>query len=188
MIKSIFPVLCLLLAVNSCSTDYSPKRRGYPRISLPGKSFTVYKSSCPFTFDYPELCYISDAGNPNEPCWFNIDYPRLNARIHLSYKPVGEKLHEYLEDSRTLVYKHTVKANAIRQNDIIVNDAKLYARIFEIDGDVASFVQFYATDSTNHFLRGSLYFNAASNADSLEPAIEYISEDIYRLVKSIRWK
>jgi gliding motility-associated lipoprotein GldD len=52
----------------------------------------------------------------------------------------------------------------------------------------ASPYQFYLTDSTRHFLRGSLYFDAIPNNDSLAPVIEYVKTDIQHLFETITWK
>ncbi|MDR2937387.1 MAG: gliding motility lipoprotein GldD, partial [Prevotellaceae bacterium] len=60
--------------------------------------------------------------------------------------------------------------------------------IYEIGGNAASNAQFYVTDSTRHFLRGSLYFNTHPNVDSLQPVIEYITEDIYHLIETTKWQ
>jgi hypothetical protein len=44
------------------------------------------------------------------------------------------------------------------------------------------------TDSTNHFLRGALYFNFSPNNDSLRPVIEHLEADIQQLIESLEWK
>ena len=54
--------------------------------------------------------------------------------------------------------------------------------------NVASTYQFWATDSTRHFLRGSLYIDCTPNNDSLAPVLTYIQEDINHLIESIRWR
>lgn len=181
----IFLISCALLF--SCAEDYTPKPKGYPRIELPEQNYKIFISDCPFTFDHNTNSIISRASK-KELCWLNIDYSSLNCRIHLSYRKVNNNLNQLLEDSRTLVYKHTIKASAINQKDFIDENKKVYAKIYEIEGDAASSVQFYATDSLNHFLRGALYFNAASNADSLRPAIDYVREDVRFLIESLTWK
>jgi gliding motility-associated lipoprotein GldD len=53
---------------------------------------------------------------------------------------------------------------------------------------VASAVQFFITDSTEHFLRGSLYFNCRPNRDSLNPVIDFLREDILHLIETTEWK
>ena len=182
---SLFLVFIFLL---SCGEDFTPKPKGYPRIDLPEKSYKLFSSDCPFTFEHHEKSIVSNAKQKLYPCWLNIDYPRLQCRIHLSYRKIDNDLAQLMEESRGLVYKHTIKASAINQKDLIDEEKNLYAKIYEIEGDAASSVQFFATDSLNHFLRGALYFNAASNADSLQPAIDYVREDIENLVSSIQWK
>ena len=44
------------------------------------------------------------------------------------------------------------------------------------------------TDSTEHFLRGALYFNVEPNNDSLAPVLTFIEEDVRHLVNTFRWK
>ena len=114
--------------------------------------------------------------------------PRLNGKIHLSYKPVGDQLNELITDCRELVYKHTVKAHGIEETPFIVRDEKRFGMIYDLKGDVASAVQFFITDSTDHFLRGSLYFNSRPNRDSLNPVIDFLREDIIHLIETTRWK
>jgi hypothetical protein len=53
---------------------------------------------------------------------------------------------------------------------------------------VASSVQFYATDSLRHFLRGSLYFFTTPNVDSLAPSIAFLTRDIEYLMQTIEWE
>jgi gliding motility-associated lipoprotein GldD len=59
---------------------------------------------------------------------------------------------------------------------------------YDIGGDAASPTQFFVTDSAKHFLRGSLYFNAAPNSDSLAPVVKYIKEDMLHLLETVKWK
>lgn len=181
-------LLFLLPFLVACAEDYTPKPKGYPRIDLPDRAYITFESDCPYSFEVHERSIVSRAKENSRPCWLNIDYPQLNCRIHLSYVAIDGNLNKLLEDSRNLVYKHTIKASAINQRDMMNEDARVYSRIFEIEGDAASSVQFYSTDSSTHFVRGALYFNAASNADSLRPAIDYVREDVNHLVKSLKWQ
>ena len=64
----------------------------------------------------------------------------------------------------------------------------VYGIAYQIKGsEAASPYQFYLTDSTSHFLRGALYFNFSPNNDSLKPVIEYVEQDIQRLIESFEW-
>ena len=58
-----------------------------------------------------------------------------------------------------MVYKHTVKADAIKEKTYLNNQNKNFGTLYDIHGQTASSVQFHMTDSINHFLRGSLYFH-----------------------------
>ncbi|MCI5056786.1 MAG: gliding motility lipoprotein GldD, partial [Flavobacteriales bacterium] len=94
----------------------------------------------------------------------------------------------YLEDSRSLAYKHTVKAYAIDEKLIINDSNKVFGTIYALKGDVASSYQFHATDSSKHFIRGSLYYEIKPNQDSLQPLTSYIVQDLEHLIQNIIWK
>ena len=181
-----------IMVMSSCSNEYTPKPRGYFRIALPEKKYTVLDSIYPYTFEYPAYAVITnDPQSPEEKNWINIEMPAFHGRIHISYKPLTEKnsLVQYTEDTRTLAFKHMAKASGIRQIAIADPDRKMYGIVYEINGmSAASPYQFYLTDSTRHWLRGSLYFDAIPNNDSLAPVIDFVKTDIQHLFETIRWK
>lgn len=179
----------LLLLLPYCKQHYAPKPAGYLRIDFPEKEYQIYNSSCPYTFEYPLYGKIvADTSKIAEPCWVNIEFHQFGGKIHISYKPVKNNVNIYIEDSRTLAYKHTVKADAISESLYTNDEKKVFGLLYHIKGDAASSVQFYLTDSTRHFLRGSLYFNVQPNADSLAPVIDYFMEDIMHLIETLEWK
>jgi len=57
-----------------------------------------------------------------------------------------------------------------------------------LEGNSASAVQFYLTDSVNHYLRGALYFNVKTNRDSLQPVLDFLRVDIDNFIKTFEWK
>ena len=59
---------------------------------------------------------------------------------------------------------------------------------YEVGGNAASQSQFYLTDSTEHFLTGSLYFYAKPNYDSILPAAKYLEKDIRHIMETVKWK
>ena len=65
---------------------------------------------------------------------------------------------------------------------------KVFGILYDLKGNTASAVQFYVTDSLNHYLRGSLYFAAEPDADSLKPVIDFFREDIIHLIETLKWK
>ena len=181
---------CFLFLVSCDSdSDYTPKPSGYFRISFPEKKYKTYDTICPFTFEYPVYAVVNpDKERIAEPCWLNVDFPELKARIHLSYKPVNNNLNTYLNDAYELVSKHQVKASGIDEKIINNDTAKVYGIAYSIKGNAASSLQFYITDSSQHFVRGALYFNVASNGDSLAPVVDFITQDVHHFLNSFRWK
>lgn len=188
-IKQFNFLVLILIFIISCNQDYTPRPPGYMRIDFPEKEYVRYDTSCPYTFDIPVYAKINyKLKFEAEPCWVNIDFPQFNGQIHISYKPVQNNLSEFLEDSRTFVYKHTVKADAIEEQLYLNEEKDVYGILYDIKGNAASSIQFILTDSTNHFLRGALYFNTKPNKDSLAPVISFIRQDIVRIMESLEWK
>lgn len=178
-----------ILLIGCGGEVFTPKPKGYFRIDLPEKNYIQADKDCHFTFEIPDYTSLKpNVNNPNEICWFNIDFKKLNASIYISYKPIDNNLNKFLEDSRTLAFKHTVKAFDIEQERIAIPDKKVYGLIYNIQGNTASSYQFHLTDSTNHFLRGSLYFNNAPNQDSIQPALDFIKKDVAHFIETLEWK
>lgn len=173
-----------------CGDTHMPKPRGYFRIDLPEKKYQVLDTTYPYAFEYPVYAIISPDNNAaNEPYWINIDYPLFKGRIHISYKAVNNNLSKYTEDAHELVMKHIPKASAIEEIRIDNEQANVHGLIYDIKGSgTASVYQFFITDSTNHFVRGALYFNVLPNNDSLAPVIDFVKSDIQHMLESFRWK
>jgi len=181
--------LALLLLLASCKQSYTPKPTGYLKVTYPEKAYQVYKDQEFFQFEIPVYAGVEiDRGARSEEGWINVVIPQLNGTIHMSYKPVNNQLNALITDSRELVYKHTVKAHGIEETPFIQRDQKRFGMVYDLKGDVASAVQFFITDSTDHFLRGSLYFNCRPNRDSLNPVIDFLREDIIHLIETTQWK
>jgi gliding motility-associated lipoprotein GldD len=167
----------------------APKPRAYFRLSFPEKKYVQYDSNCPFKFEIPVYSKLEKNNYKDaEPCWLDLQIPSLNATLHLTYKEVNGNLNDYLENTYTYVSKHQVKSSGIREEVIQKDSSKVYGLLYDIGGNAASSIQFFLTDSTTHFLRGALYFNAVPNTDSIKPAIEFIKKDIYRMIETFEWK
>lgn len=174
----------------SCNQEYTPKPRGYFRIELPKKEYHRFiPEGCPFSFDIPAYAEVLPDTSPYaESCWMNIEFKKFKAEINLSYKPVKGNLNKFIEDSRTLVYKHSVKADAIDEKRIGNPEHRVYGLLYDIGGNSASAVQFYVTDSSSHFVRGALYFYVPPEPDSLEPVINFLETDIRQFITSLKWE
>jgi len=179
-----------LLIFASCTETYTPKPRGYFRIDLPVHEYIIFDTTFPYSFEYPVYAVLGpDPFSPDEPYWLNIDFPEQKGRIHLSYKKVKNNLKEYMEDSREFVIKHIPKASAINDSLILDRERNLYGLVYQIEGmGAASPCQFFVTDSTDHFVRGALYFDVVPNNDSLAPVINFLRKDIEHLLSTFRWK
>lgn len=187
--RTTMAVVLLLFASGSCKQAYTPKPAGYLRIDFPEKSYRLYSDQKEYQFEIPDYARVEIDSSPGaEEGWINVAFPRLNGKIHLSYKPVDDHLNDLIADCRELAYKHTVKAQAIEETPFVERDQRRFGMVYDLKGDVASAVQFFITDSTEHFLRGSLYFNCRPNRDSLNPVIEFIRTDIIHLIETTEWK
>jgi gliding motility-associated lipoprotein GldD len=184
-----FLLLLFLLLLASCGQAPVPKPRAFFRIDMPEKEYQEFDANFPYSFEYPMYAEIKKDPSPQqEPWWINIDVPEFKASIHLSYKKVDNNLAEYLDDTHKLLSRHIAKATGIREDAIINESENVYGIIYHIRGPgVASTCQFYVTDSTDHFLRGALYFNVVPNNDSLAPVIDFLKDDIQHLVSTLKW-
>lgn len=173
----------------NCGGDYTPKPRGYFRFDLPEKQYqTLDTTPFPYKFERPVYGKIAKpTSHDAEPFWLNIVIPAYKATIYLSYKKLEGNLPAVLEDTYQLVYKHTVKADAISEHPFDNPDNNVYGFLYEIGGNTATAIQFYVTDSVSNFLRGSLYFYTEPNKDSLSPLINYFKDDIIHLMETMQW-
>lgn len=181
-----------VLTLVSCEDEdivYSPKPKGYCRIDFPEKKYVRFDSTCNYTFEVPAYSRIvKDAGPGTEPCWYNLEFPQFKATLYMSYKPVQNNIAKYLDDSHNFANRHQIKATGLEQVAILRDSAKVYGLMFDISGNTASSLQFYLTDSTKHFLRGSLYFNSVPNIDSLQIVVDFLKKDVLHLINTTEWK
>lgn len=180
----------------SCKEEINtPKPHAYPRIVFPEVSYQkVEQSYCPLKFEFPSYGkVIQDTlffnEKPIHPCWFTIQVPSLNASLHCSYGTISNKndFEQYIQDEYKLLSKHNIKAD-YRNEMVLKNPYGANGMAFEIEGQVASPYQFYFTDTTRHFFRASLYFNAQVNADSTKPALQFLIRDIRHMQETFAWK
>lgn len=182
--------LLVLVGFSSCNSDHTPKPKGYMRIDLPEKSYHTVETDCPFSFETADYStFVVEAKISSEPCWFNIEYPQFKAKLHCSYKHIDGNLKEFLEESRTLTNKHISKATDIEENLILRPEDRVFGTLYLVEGnEAASPLQFHITDSTDHFLRAALYFNVSPSNDSLAPVIEFLEEDVMRMIETFNWR
>lgn len=191
LLKIALRLLCLVAIFVSCDNkQYQPKPKSYFRIDFPQKEYVKLDSMRYYSFEYPVYSTITpDYYSLQERDWVNVEFPSHKATIHLSYKAVDNNLEEYLEDSYYMMTKHISRATGIKDSLISNKENNVYGLIYFLEGEgVASPLQFYLTDSTSHFMRGSLYFNVKTNNDSVAPVIDFITDDIRHLIETLEWK
>jgi gliding motility-associated lipoprotein GldD len=199
MKKKFFIIAAFFLASSllmiSCNSNYTYKKKGYFKIDFPEKKYQLFdKPGYPYSFEYPVYATVikdsSFFGDATEnPWWINIDVPQLGGRIYISYKEVAKSNFDSLvNDAFKMAYrKHTDISTGI--NDSLVQTANGVEGIyFSLAGNTATANQFFLTDSTTHFLRGALYFDAAPNEDSLGIVNDFLKKDLLHLVNTLKWK
>jgi gliding motility-associated lipoprotein GldD len=192
--RILIPVL--IACTISCREVSVPKPTGYFRIDLPKKVYVEFDNQkdkitdLPFSFEYPAYGKLTFTdGSRKEPGWLNIEFPSFKAKIYLTYKDINNNFDGLMEQSYKMnVKNHISKADAISEQIISNQENKVFGILYDLKGNTASSVQFYVTDSAKHYLRGSLYFAAQPDADSLEPVIKFFRGDIVHLIETLKWQ
>jgi gliding motility-associated lipoprotein GldD len=205
-------VLILSMLLFSCNSDFTQKPREYYRIDFPERKYQPFdQAGYPYSFEYPVYGKIGKDStlfdeNPDNPYWINIDFPEFNGRIYLSYKTIGgnsiykvktEKGYKdslvmntfegLREEAFKMTYKHSLKASSIDDSSFTTPNG-ISGVYFKVGGNAATANQFFLTDSSKHFIRGALYFDAAPNADSLAPVNLFLQEDLKHMISTFKWR
>ena len=188
------PLIVLLISVIACNSTYTPKRKGYFKIEFPKHEYKVFEQpGYPYTFEYPvyanvlkDTTFFED--KPENPYWINIDFPRFHGKIYISYKEIGKSdLNKLVNDAYNMTYKHSSRATEIVDSAMHTPNG-VGGVFFSVGGNAATAKQFFVTDSTKHFLRGALYFDASPNEDSLGVVNNFLQDDMKHLINTFRWK
>ncbi len=173
-----------LFLFSSCKDDVIPKPSSYLRLDYRVAKYVNFENACPFTFEMNSEAVIKG----EKDCGFTITYPKMKATIYLTYKPVHNDINKLLRDAQKLTYEHVIKADDILEQPYLNPQKKVFGMFYQVDGNAATNSQFYATDSTKHFVTGSIYFYAKPNFDSIMPASSYVKNDMQRLLETLKWK
>lgn len=185
--------------VNTEQTNSLPRPKGFNRIVMPPAVFHPVEKGHPYQFEISKYAQVipdtAEIGNKKkiwkaEPHWIYIYYPRWDAFIQITYKALGgdrKKMNALINDSYALAYKHQGKASGIQDYVMTTTDGRK-AGLIELNGEVATSLQFFTTDSSKHFLRGAIYVKTATQNDSLAPIIQFLKQDAIHLVQTLRWQ
>ncbi|MCR6721633.1 MAG: hypothetical protein NVV59_15420 [Chitinophagaceae bacterium] len=184
-----------VLAIVACNSPYTAgKKRGYFKIDFPEKEYKLFEEAgYPYTFEYPVYGVVSrdttffdtKAGD----WWINIDFPHFNGRFYVTYKPVTKNNFDSLvNDGYKLVYRKNTDVSTGILDSTISTPNGVEGVYFSLSGNTATANQFFLTDSTRHFLRGALYFDASPNEDSLSIVNDFLKKDLMHLINTLKWK
>ncbi len=197
MVKSIIKSLLIagIVVISACGGEdsYVPKPRIFPKIELIEKQYSsVTSDDLHSTFELPQYAVIkqdSQTGIPR-PGWANVLYHPYDATLHLThYSFKNWALYDSLvQDTRKLVYKHLQRAEDIIEEPVSAYGSKHWGLVYRIKGNTATNLNFFITDSSRNFVRGALYFNHATNPDSIAPVYDYIEQDIFQMIKTFTWR
>lgn len=177
----------LVSFLTSCKQETLPKPYGEVRLQYPEAEYQKFISTCPYSFQYSTLALKKPKDSL---CAYNLYYPKLKATIYLSYEDVPKDgITSLIRDAEKAVYEpHTKRAEYIEPKLIVRDNDKVYGTLYELGGESAMNFQFHVTDSTKHFLRGSVYFKSHPKPDSLTPAVDYIRKDVEKLMETVQWE
>jgi gliding motility-associated lipoprotein GldD len=190
----ILTLFSCLLFLAACNSPYTSKHKGYSKLSFPAKSYQAFdQASAPYSFEYPSYAIIDENVNKQRTGiqkgkWLNIRFPGQEATIYVSYIAMQAKqLDTLVRDAYTFANNHNNRASSIADS-LFQNPNGVEGVFFTIGGEVATPYQFFLTDSTHHFFRGALYYDATPNQDSLAPVNAFLLADIQHILNTFRWK
>lgn len=181
-----FIFIFLALFMVSCGKEPTPKPSGELRLEYPNPKYATFNSGCNYSFEYSDFAKITPSNK--KPCWFYLNYPKMKGKVFITYYPVKGDLMAHIKEAEKMVYEHTVKASSIDTKSFAYPEKKVFGNFYELKGQSASNLQFYATDSSRHFVTAYLYFNSRPRPDSLAPAVDYVKKDLLHLIDTFEWK
>ncbi len=211
-------IAAILLLASCGGRDYSPKPQAYLRIDMPGHNYWLvdtlpnYKpgdtiifnqdtaivlwsenpyKTFPFIFEANQCAELAEKDAPKGEVWLDVRYPQWDGVVFLSYRRMHspDDLKEQIDGSMRFLEQHYQVASGVEEQGYEDRENRVYGTVYYLKGSkVASTCQFWMTDSSTHFLRGSLFLNRTPNNDSLAPVLEYIQADIEHLVETLRWR
>jgi gliding motility-associated lipoprotein GldD len=202
-------LLCVSgLFLYACNSTYTSKKKGYYKIDFPERKYIGFqKEGFPYSFEYPVYAQvIKDSTESTDPYAIDLDFPQFNGRIFISYKQIGGmskyKVQQadgsYLDsmgintydklrdDAFKLTYKNEPVASSMKDS-LMYTPQGITGVYFKVGGNAATAIQFFLSDTSKHFFRGSLYFNVTPNVDSIKPVLNFLQQDIDHLINTFKW-
>ncbi len=177
-------ILIVVFFCWSCDPLPYPKPKGQLALEYPKPKYVLTDFNCPYTFYLNNFSIV----RIDKDCAVHLQYPKLKATIYVTYFEVNDNFNLLIKEVESRLETHSQFSMQVTEGFYENRDQNVYGSIFELVGDAASNIQFFATDKKNHFLSGSLIFEAQPNYDSLYPAIQYVKQDMRKLLESLQWE
>ena len=177
-----------LLFLFSCDeTNYLPREKGFLRLEFEKPTYDTFSNeSSGLNFIYNDAYSTFEIVSDEK---IVLGYKDIKIRIVLSDVELESlsSFEESIQNFYMFLEPHRKKSNQISIKEFTSADNNRFAKVFEMRGPVASPLQFYVTDSTNHFLFGSMNIMERSDYDSIYPSIMYVKNDIFSIIESVNW-
>ena len=177
-------IIFLALIVFPCNNNVNlPKQKAYfaPEFEIP--TYKKISLDCNYSFNINSQASINNIKN----CNYEIYYKNLNAKIFINQIVLSNSIEKVLNTFNQKINENSRLSDQIIQSNYVNIDKKIYSKLYSFVGNSPSNIQFYVTNQTDKFLTGSLFFETEPNYDSLFPYIDYIRNDIKKMVDSFRW-
>lgn len=177
-------IIFLALIVFSCNNNVNlPKQKAYfaPEFEIP--TYKKISLDCNYSFNINSQASINNIKN----CNYEIYYKNLNAKIFINQIVLSNSIETVVNTFNQKINENSRLSDQIIQSNYVNIDKKIYSKLYSFVGNSPSNIQFYVTNQTDKFLTGSLFFETEPNYDSLFPYIDYIRNDIKKMVDSFRW-
>lgn len=181
MIKTILFFFVFVMSCSNQTTTPKPKAFLYNEVSVP--NYVFYKSACGYSF------FINSENQIDfENCNVKIKNSSLSSTLYLSSINVKDNFSLIDSDFTKKIQENSTNAFAVNVSEYNDVENRVFAKYFSFVGNAPSNTQFYITDSTSVYLKGSLYFDSKPNYDSLLPSIYLINNDIRKMIQTFNWK
>ena len=184
----ILSLILICISLISCRQEVTPKPNAFFRIDPDTSSYQSINSNLPVTFEIAASAYIVYDTNHVANEWVNIIYPHYRTTLYCSYHPVNklQNIYQLLDENKTLVYRHSIKAEQITAQNYADSINDIYATLYQLQGNTATPIQFAITDSSKYLFRGALYFDFPIRNDSIAPVLDYLKSDIIHLIETFK--
>jgi gliding motility-associated lipoprotein GldD len=177
-----------MLSFMGCREAIVPKPNAFLSLKYPDAFYQNIAMDLPIKFDKNKLAIVEGITKNNQLLGLNLNYNTLNATLYLTYNNLDNNLQTYLSEAKSITQKHAQMAREVSERAFENETTKTFGKLYELSGPVASQLQFYISDNKKHFLSGALYFKTRPNYDSILPAVDYVKNDIVKLMESIHWR